>query len=65
MPKGLEMKVEERTIDLHKSNELKGMFIDIMRHDLLNPVTVIKGFAELLNRDKKFRENKKFRHNSF
>ena len=35
---------------LEYSNKLKVMFIDIIRHDILNPVTVIKGYAELLSK---------------
>jgi len=34
--------------DLKKSNEFKILFIDILRHDLLNPATIIKGYSELL-----------------
>lgn len=34
--------------DLKKSNEFKMLFIDILRHDLLNPATIIKGYSELL-----------------
>ncbi|MBP1908711.1 ATP-binding protein [Methanolobus bombayensis] len=38
-------KVEE---ELRHSNELKDLFTDIMRHDLLNPAGNIKGFSEVL-----------------
>lgn len=34
--------------DLKKSNEFKMLFIDILRHDLLNPATIIKGYSEIL-----------------
>ena len=34
--------------DLKNSNEFKVLFIDILRHDLLNPATIIKGYSELL-----------------
>jgi signal transduction histidine kinase len=34
--------------DLKSSNEFKVLFIDILRHDLLNPATIIKGYSELL-----------------
>ncbi|MEL4305244.1 sensor histidine kinase [Methanococcoides sp. LMO-2] len=34
--------------DLEHSNELKELFSDIMRHDLLNPAGIVKGYAELL-----------------
>ncbi|WP_445474433.1 PAS domain-containing sensor histidine kinase [Methanococcoides methylutens] len=33
---------------LENSNELKGIFTDIMRHDLLNHATVIDGYTDLL-----------------
>jgi len=33
--------------ELNKSNKLKDLFIDIMRHDLLNPAGVARGLAEL------------------
>jgi PAS domain S-box-containing protein len=34
--------------ELEWSNRLKDLFTDIMRHDLLNPVTVIKGISQIL-----------------
>jgi PAS domain S-box-containing protein len=34
--------------ELRHSNELKDLFTDIMRHDLLNPAGNIKGFTDLL-----------------
>ncbi|MBP2029404.1 PAS domain S-box-containing protein [Methanohalophilus levihalophilus] len=37
-----------KNAELLRSNELKDMFTDIMRHDLLNPVGVISGYSELL-----------------
>lgn len=40
----LERKVEE----LAESNRLKDLFADIMRHDLLNPIGLIRNYAELL-----------------
>jgi signal transduction histidine kinase len=33
---------------LEASNRLKDLFMDIMRHDLINPVNVIRGFSEML-----------------
>ncbi|WP_406671325.1 ATP-binding protein [Methanolobus sp. ZRKC4] len=39
-------RVEEELIS---SNELKDLFTDIMRHDLLNPAGNIKGYLELLS----------------
>jgi signal transduction histidine kinase len=34
--------------ELERSNKLKDLFTDIMRHDLLNPAGTIKGFNDLL-----------------
>jgi signal transduction histidine kinase len=34
--------------ELERSNRLKDLFTDIMRHDLLNPAGVVRGAAELL-----------------
>jgi signal transduction histidine kinase len=54
----LEIEVRERKIaedklknysaQLKSSNELKDLFTDILRHDLINPATVIKGYVEYL-----------------
>ena len=34
--------------ELKSSNELKDLFTDILRHDLLNPAGIVKGFTEVL-----------------
>lgn len=34
--------------DLERSNELKTIFADIMRHDLMNPISYINGYVGLL-----------------
>ena len=34
--------------DLEHSNELKVLFADIMRHDLLNPAGIVQGYTEML-----------------
>ena len=47
----LESKVRKRTAELERSNKMKDLFTDIMRHDLLNYVSVIKGLSELISRD--------------
>ncbi|WP_292461534.1 HAMP domain-containing sensor histidine kinase [Methanolobus sp.] len=54
----LEIEIRERKIaedklknyssQLKSSNELKDLFTDILRHDLINPATVIKGYVEYL-----------------
>ncbi|MBP2030169.1 PAS domain S-box-containing protein [Methanohalophilus levihalophilus] len=39
--------------ELQHSNDLKDLFIDIMRHDLLNSAGLVKGFASVLLKDPK------------
>ncbi|MDF1534461.1 MAG: PAS domain S-box protein [Methanosarcinaceae archaeon] len=40
--------LKQYTKDLERSNELKSLFADIMRHDLLNPAGIVQGYTELL-----------------
>ncbi len=40
--------LKQYTEDLKDSNELKELFIDIMRHDVLNPAGIVKGYTEVL-----------------
>lgn len=54
----LERKVEERTRELKKANELKDLFTDIMRHDLLNPLGVIKGVSQFMGKTEEFKGRK-------
>jgi PAS domain S-box-containing protein len=55
----LEERVEERTKNLEKSNRLKDLFMDIMRHDLLNPAGVVKMNSQLaLSEEKDIRKRK-------
>jgi signal transduction histidine kinase len=44
----LEQQLKEKAEKLQRSNQLKDLFTDIMRHDLLNWVYVIKGASELI-----------------
>ena len=46
--KQAEEKLKTYAEDLKHSNELKDMFTDILRHDLLNPAGLVKGFTEVL-----------------
>lgn len=46
--KKAEVQLHEYAQQLERSNELKDLFTDIMRHDLLNPAGLIKSFSELL-----------------
>nr|WP_321497580.1 sensor histidine kinase [uncultured Methanolobus sp.] len=48
---------------LEESNKLKDLFTDIMRHDLLNPASVIRGFSDTLyttEEDEERKEHLKF-----
>ena len=44
-------KIKRYAVELEKSNRLKDLFIDIMRHDLLGPAGVIRSAAALGLRD--------------
>jgi len=43
-----EEKLKDYAKDLERSNELKVLFVDIMRHDLLNPAGIVQGYTEIL-----------------
>ncbi|AFV23548.1 multisensor signal transduction histidine kinase [Methanolobus psychrophilus R15] len=43
-----EIKLMEYANQLKHSNELKDLFTDVLRHDLLNPAGLVKSFTELL-----------------
>lgn len=46
--KEVEARLNQYASELKSSNELKDLFTDILRHDLLNPASVIKGFNDML-----------------
>jgi len=46
--KRAEKEQKEYAEDLERSNELKVLFVDIMRHDLLNPAGIVQGYTEIL-----------------
>lgn len=48
MRKKAESDLREYARELERSNELKDLFTDIIRHDLLNPAGLVKGFVEIL-----------------
>ncbi len=51
--------VEEARTDLEKSNRLKDLFMDIMRHDLLNPAGVVQMNSQLaLSEEKDVKKRK-------
>ncbi|NYT19596.1 MAG: HAMP domain-containing histidine kinase, partial [Methanosarcinales archaeon] len=50
MSKKGEVELKEYAMELERSNELKDLFTDIIRHDLLNPAGLVKGFVEILLR---------------
>ncbi|WP_135610812.1 response regulator [Methanococcoides sp. AM1] len=43
-----EAALKEYAKELEHSNELKDLFIDIIRHDMMNPAGAVKGFTDLL-----------------
>lgn len=47
--KKAEKQLKEYAVQLERSNDLKELFTDIMRHDLVNPLSLIKSFTELLS----------------
>ncbi|MBN2487673.1 MAG: HAMP domain-containing histidine kinase, partial [Methanosarcinaceae archaeon] len=46
--KRIEEAIQKYTEELEHSNELKDLFTDILRHDLLNPAGIVKGYTEVL-----------------
>ncbi|WP_342304974.1 PAS domain S-box protein [Methanolobus sp. ZRKC5] len=46
--KEVESQLNQYALQLKSSNELKDLFTDMLRHDLLNPAGVIKGFNDML-----------------
>lgn len=50
--------LEEYAKKLEHSNKLKDLFTDIMRHDLLNPVGIIRNLAEMVADEEKFKDSK-------
>ncbi|MDW7733544.1 MAG: response regulator [Methanolobus sp.] len=43
-----EIQLQDYAHQLERSNELKDLFTDILRHDLLNPAGLIRSFTEIL-----------------
>jgi PAS domain S-box-containing protein len=48
-------KIEKYARELERSNHLKGLFTDIMRHDLLNPTGIIRNIVEIMEDDEKMK----------
>ncbi len=46
--KTLEQNLRKQSKVLKKSNELKDLFSDILRHDLMNPIGVMKNYIDLM-----------------
>jgi len=46
--RGAEVALKGYAEELEHSNELKDLFIDIIRHDLMNPAGGVKGFTDIL-----------------
>ncbi len=49
--KKIEGQLAERAKELERLNEVKSIYTDILRHDLINPASAIKGFADVVSRD--------------
>lgn len=49
--KRAEEAIRRYTAELEDSNRMKDLFTDIMHHDILNPLSVATGFAELLEQE--------------
>ncbi|AEH61461.1 integral membrane sensor signal transduction histidine kinase [Methanosalsum zhilinae DSM 4017] len=71
----LSLEVRERTEELSKvnkeimaANEMKDLFTDIMRHDLLNPANIIRGYTDVLlnmeDEDKKVKSLETIKRNN-
>ncbi len=56
--------LKHRTIQLAESNKLKQLLIDILSHDLLNSVAVIKGSADILLEESQDESVKLIKQNS-
>lgn len=54
--KKLEEELRKHAAELEHSNALKGLFIDIMGHDLLNSLTVIRGVVNILRREQELQK---------
>ncbi len=46
--KVLDRELKRRLKELEHSNRMKDIFVDIIRHDLLNPAGIVKGYIEVL-----------------
>ena len=55
--KKAEDKLKKYTKELEEANKLKGIFTDIMRHDLLNPTGVIMNLAEIMGEDENLKDS--------
>lgn len=55
--KEAQKRLEKYARELEHSNQLKDLFTDIMRHDLLNPVSVIRNLAEMVADDETFKDS--------
>ncbi len=58
--KKVEGQLAERAEDLERLNEVKSIYTDILRHDLINPASAIKGFAGVVSRDIPDGPNKRY-----
>ncbi len=59
--KEAQKKLEKYAKELEHSNQLKDLFTDIMRHDLLNPVGIIRNLAEMVAEEERFKDSEDVR----
>ncbi len=55
----LEEELKSLALELDYSNKMKELFIDIIRHDLISPLGIIKNYAEFLIEEERDEEKKK------
>ena len=46
--RNMEQKLQQYAAELQHSNEMKDLFTDILRHDLINPAGIINSYSDLL-----------------
>jgi PAS domain S-box-containing protein len=54
--KHAEEELKKYALELQKSNHMKDLFIDIMSHDILNPVGIIGNFAEIIKNEENLKD---------
>jgi signal transduction histidine kinase len=55
--KKVEEALQKYTKELEEANKLKGIFTDVLRHDLLNPTGIIKNITEILQMEENLEDS--------